>query len=138
MKRHPVAPVGEFPPGTRRRLDVDGRPLVLFNVDGSYYALLDRCPHQGGRLSDGDQIGLVEADVPGEYRYCRRGQIIRCPWHHWEFDMATGRSRVDPERTRIRSYAVGVAPGRELGKGEVLVATTFPVHIEEDYVYVET
>ena len=137
MKRHPVAPVGEFPPGTRRRVEIGGRPIVLFNVDGAFYALLDRCPHQGGPLSRGDQIGLVESSTPGTYSYCRRGQIIRCPWHHWEFDMATGKSHIDPEKTRVRAYAAGVAPGRELAEGEVLVATTFPVHVEEDYVFVE-
>ncbi len=137
MKRHPVAPVSDFPPGSRRSIDIDGRPIVLFNVDGAFFALLDRCPHQGGPLSRGDQMGLVELREPGEYRYCRRGQIIRCPWHHWEFDLATGRSHVDPDRTRVRSYVAGVAPGRVLADGEELVATTFPVHVEEDYVYVE-
>lgn len=137
MKRHPVAPVGEFPAGARRRIEIDGRPIVLFNVDGAFYALLDRCPHQGGPLSRGDQIGLIESDAPGTYLYCRRGQIIRCPWHHWEFDMATGKARIDPEKNRVRAYAAGVAPGRELAEGEELVATTFPVHVEQDYVYVE-
>ncbi len=137
MRRHPVASLSDFPAGARRRVDVDGRPIVVFNVDGDFFALLDRCPHQGGPLSRGDQIGLVESAGAGDYRYCRRGQIIRCPWHHWEFDLASGRSRVDPDRTRVRSYQAGVAPGRALAENEELVATTFPVHVEEDYVYVE-
>ena len=91
MPRHEVARVGEVPPGGRKRVTVGGRDIVLFNVGGEFFALADRCPHQGGRLSEGLLVGLVEAPEPGRYAWSRPGEIVRCPWHGWEFDLRTGR-----------------------------------------------
>ena len=73
---------------------------------------------------------------PGEYRYSRRGEIIRCPWHGWEFDIRTGTSWCDPQRLRVRQYEVAVEPGAQVVEGPY-VAETFPVSVEDDYVVVE-
>ena len=94
-------------------------------------------PHQGGSLCRGKLVGLVEADGPGRYRYTRRGEIIRCPWHGWEFDLRTGKSQCDPKRTWVRSYPAVIAPGSEIAEGPY-VAETFDVVVEEDYVIIET
>ncbi len=45
---------------------------------------------------------------PQEYTYGMERHVLRCPWHGWEFDIATGRSLFDPERTRVRTYTVVV------------------------------
>jgi nitrite reductase/ring-hydroxylating ferredoxin subunit len=136
MARHVVAAVGEIAPGGRKLVQVGGRAVVVFNLGGEFFALGDRCPHKGGSLSQGKLTGLVESSAPGEYRYSRRGEILRCPWHSWEFDVRTGRSRCDPERLRARNYAVSVEPGARLVEGPY-VAETFPVTVENDYVVVE-
>ena len=136
MERFVVARADEIPPGGRKLVSVRGRDVVVFNVKGEFLALLDRCPHQGGSLSRGKLIGLVEATEPGRYRYHRRGEIIRCPWHGWEFDLRTGKSRCDPGRTWVKSYPAAVAPGGELAEGPY-VAETFDVVVEEDYVIIE-
>ena len=109
---------------------------MVFNLGGEFFALGDRCPHKGGSLSQGKLTGLVESSQPGEYRYSRRGEIIRCPWHSWEFDIRTGHSWCDPERLRARHYAVSVEPGARVVEGPY-VAETFPVTVENDYVVVE-
>jgi 3-phenylpropionate/trans-cinnamate dioxygenase ferredoxin subunit len=132
--RHVVAAVRDFPPGTRRRVQVGGRAVVVFNVGGEYFGLLDRCPHQGGPLSKGRLIGLLESSVAGEYRYSRDGEILRCPWHGWEFDLRTGRSCAEPARIRTRTYPVQTEPGAALCG--VLAAETIPVRVEEDYVVI--
>src|SRR3546814_1152533 len=144
MSKHVFATVRDIPPGSRKRVVVKGRAVVVFNLDGEYFGLLDRCPHQGGSLCEGRLIGLLEAHEPGDYSYTRRGEIVRCPWHGWEFDIRTGRSRVDPERTKARAFAVAVAGGAELacaaggeGEPETLQAETFKVTVEELYVVVE-
>lgn len=137
MSRHVVAAVDEIPPGSRKLVDIDGREVVVFNVQGEFFALLDRCPHQGGSLSKGRLTGLVEASAPGAYRLSRPGEIIRCPWHGWEFDLRTGRSWCEPGRVRARSYPVAVEPGSRLVEGPY-VAETFPVAIENDYVVIAT
>jgi nitrite reductase/ring-hydroxylating ferredoxin subunit len=136
MARHVVAAVGEIKPGGRKLVRLDGRAIVVFNLGGEFFALGDRCPHKGGSLSQGKLTGLVESSQPGEYRYSRRGEILRCPWHSWEFDVRTGRSWCDPERLRARHYAVSVEPGARVVEGPY-VAETFPVTVENDYVVVE-
>lgn len=136
MTRHLVAAVSDIPNGGRHKVDVAGRSIVVFNVDGAFYALGDRCPHQGGPLSQGHQIGELRADGPGRHRYCRRNMIIRCPWHHWEFDIETGRSRVDPARVRVRSYEIAVDRKPSCSEGETLTASRFETVRDGGFVYV--
>ncbi len=136
MPRHVVAPVADIPPGGRKRVEVNGRAVVVFNIAGEYFALSDRCPHRGGPLSQGRLTGLLESAEPGAYRYTRLGEILRCPWHGWEYDVRTGKSWCDPERVRARNYRVSVEPGARLVEGPY-TAETFPVTVENDYVVVE-
>ena len=136
MAKHVVAAVGEIPPGTRKLAQVNGRAIVVFNLGGEFFALNNRCPHRGGSLHHGSQTGLVESDAPGRYRYSRPGEIIRCPWHGWEFDIRTGQSWCDPSRVRARRYAVSVERGGRLVAGPY-VAETVPVTVENDYVVIE-
>lgn len=136
MTKHVVAPLGEIPPGGRKLVEAAGRRIAVFNLDGEFFALLDRCPHQGGSLCGGIVTGHVESSAPGEYHYSRRGEMIRCPWHAWEFDIRTGKSWFDPRRMKVRSFPAGIAKGAELVEGP-FVAETFPVRVEDDYVVVE-
>lgn len=136
MSRHVIAAVDELPPGSRKRVELDGREIVVFNVAGEYFALLDRCPHQQASLYHGVLTGYVEAPVPGEYTFSRQGEILRCPWHGWEFDLRTGKSWCDPRRVRVKNYAVSVEPGTRLVEGPY-VAETFPVSVEGEYVVIE-
>jgi len=137
MGKHVVAAVDDIAPGARKRLEVNGRAIVVFNVGGEFFALADRCPHRGGPLSQGRLTGLVESPTPGDYCVSRRGEIIRCPWHSWEYDIRTGKSWCDPERLHARKYPVRVEPGTRLVEGPY-VAERFPVTVENDYVVVET
>jgi len=136
MSKYVVAAVGEIPPGTRKLAEVNGRAIVVFNLGGEFFALNNRCPHRGGSLCDGRLVGLVESSEPGEYRYSRKGEIIRCPWHSWEFDIRTGKSWCDPAKLHIRQYTVSVEEGAKLVEGPY-VAETFPVTVENEYVVVE-
>ena len=134
--RHVVALAAELPPGNRKLVTIRDRGIAVFNVGGEYFAILDRCPHEGGSLCKGKLIGLVESSEPGDYRYSRRGEIVRCAWHGWEFDLRTGKSLCDPDRWRVKSYEVAVQHGADLAEGPY-VAETFPVTIEDDYVVIE-
>ncbi len=60
MSRHVVAAVSEIAPGGRKLVTIKGRPIGVFNIDGEFFALLNRCPHQGGSLCDGHLTGLIE------------------------------------------------------------------------------
>lgn len=126
-QRHQVASISEVPQGSRKIVNVAGRSIGVFNVDGRFFAVKNSCPHQGGPLCLGPTMGLATADSPGEFNYDRDGEILRCPWHGWEFDLATGQSVFDPSRTRVRSYQVEV---------ETLQAETYPVEIEQEAIIV--
>ena len=147
MARYIVATVNEVKPGDRKIVEVAGRSLGIFNIQGEFFALRNRCPHQGGPLCDGRLAGFLTASVPGEYQYSRQGEILRCPWHGWEFDVRTGQSWFDPTRTRVRRYDAKVESGAVLveeieaapsglQKGPY-IAETYSVSVEEEYVVVD-
>src|SRR3954469_5008651 len=108
MAKHVVGMVEEIPPGERKILEIAGRAIGVFNVAGEFYALRNTCPHQGGPLCQGRLTGFVMARIPGEYTYTRKGEILRCPWHGWEFGVKTGQSWFDPPQTGGRAYTVTV------------------------------
>jgi nitrite reductase/ring-hydroxylating ferredoxin subunit len=136
MARHIVATVDDIPPGQRQLVTVKGREIGIFNVDGEYLAIGNRCPHEGASLCQGRIVGLVESSEPGSYRFSRRGELLRCPWHGWEFDLRTGKSWCEPDRTKVRSFELKVEAGGALVEG-ALQAETFPVSIEKQYVVIE-
>ena len=141
--RYVVGRVDELREGERLLVDVDGRTIGVFNAGGRFYALLNRCPHQGGELCRGDLFRALESSRPGEYKYVEGKYLIACPWHNWEFDLETGQSFFDPARTRVRAYRVEVAPGADLlaeqppaAGGRIpgpYTAATFPVEVEGEY-----
>ena len=142
MAKHIIGTIDEIPPGERKLVTLGGREIGVFNVHGEFYALRNRCPHQGGALCKGRVSGFVTARVPGEYEYTRKGEILRCPWHGWEYDIKTGQSWVDPSSVRVRSYEVEVAQIE--GEGEMAglvkgpyVAETYEVTVDERYLVVE-
>lgn len=134
--RHVVARAAEISPGGRKLVIVDGRRVLVFNLGGEFFALTDQCPHKGGSLEGGICTGLVESSTPGEYRYSRAGEMIRCPWHQWEFDIRTGRSYCDPRRLRLMQFDVTIKSGAKLVEGPY-VAETFKVVVEDEYVVIE-
>jgi len=131
-----VGTVDEIPPGGRKIVEVAGRSVGVFNVGGEFFALLNRCPHQGGPLCLGNTHGFLRPAEVGEYDYSRAGEMLRCPWHGWEYDLRTGQSWFDPATVMVRRYDVVVAAGSELQKGPY-VAETYPVSIDQQYVLVD-
>jgi len=133
VSAHVAGRVGDIPPGTRRILELDGRGSVgVFNVDHNFYALRNICPHQGGPLCLGSvhgtsQVQLSE-DRPPILEWIREGEILRCPWHRWEFDIRTGQS-LFPSRMRVKTYGVRIEPPPP--------AEVFKVRIEDGLVIVE-
>jgi nitrite reductase (NADH) small subunit len=109
-RRHVVCAASELPPGGRRIVELAGSSIGVFNVAGAFYALGNRCPHRGGALCRGPVSGTVLPTADRVHRYGREGEILRCAWHGWEFDLTTGQALVDPS-IRARTYAVAVEDG---------------------------
>ncbi len=103
----PVARASEIPPGGRKIVEVKGRSIGIFNVHGSFVAVLNVCPHELAPVCLGAVRGTAVASVPGEYHWVRDGEILACPWHGWEFDLLTGQALADKVK-RLRCYPVMV------------------------------
>jgi nitrite reductase/ring-hydroxylating ferredoxin subunit len=132
VPQYVVGRTDEVPPGSRKIVNVNGRSIGIFNVDGEYFAVRNVCPHQGGPLCAGVVWSQVASSGPGEYEIDAQRKLVRCPWHGWEFELSTGRSWFDPSRTRVRRYAINVVPsGEVVGAGELVEgpyrAETYPV-----------
>lgn len=108
-----VASSDELPMGGRKLVEVAGRSLGLFNVQGEIVAVLNVCPHELAPVCRGRVGGTTLPSLPGEFCWGREGEILACPWHGWEFDLLTGQALADPRR-RLRRYPVRVDGDRVL------------------------
>lgn len=91
------------------------RALLTRLADGELRAVAARCPHQGADLGFGCLTGVVEPDGCGALRLARDGEVLRCPWHGFEFDLRSGEPLVAPpagRRMRLRFLPVAERDGR--------------------------
>jgi nitrite reductase (NADH) small subunit len=107
MKPYFIGLQSEFPENERKLIEVAGKSIGIFRLQGELYALLNFCPHQGAPLCQGLIRPWVTAPKPGEFSFEREGEIIRCPWHQWEFDIKTGCMVIDG-KVRTKTYEVSV------------------------------
>ena len=107
--RHAVAALAEVPPGAHKIVSVAawGKTIEIgiFNVGGHFFAYRNVCPHAGAPVCVGRVGGTTLPSAVGEYVWGRDGEILRCPWHGWEFDLLTGEHLVDAT-LKLRAYAV--------------------------------
>jgi nitrite reductase (NADH) small subunit len=109
-RRFFLCEASELAPGERVVRDVGGRSIGVFNVHGRFFALHNRCPHRGGALCLGAVTGTALPTDGYRYEYGREGEILRCAWHGWEFEIESGRCLVDP-KMRARTFPVEVEDG---------------------------
>jgi nitrite reductase/ring-hydroxylating ferredoxin subunit len=152
-----VSRFDEFPPGGRRIVQAGRRSIGVFRVGDSFYAINNYCPHQGGPLCLGRTKPWVRSTGPGDYAMAEQEALVACPWHGWEYDLATGQSFLGPGEPPARTYEVSVeAGGADAAAGDAppvatgagpptggrrpgpFVAETFPVHVEDAFVVVDT
>jgi len=108
-REHVVATIDEIPPGDHKVVPIGRYGVGVYNVRGSFYAIANYCPHEGGPLCVGRTRGtnIVDDSRPGGARETREGEFIYCPWHQWGFELATGTTAVKPEWS-IRTYPVRI------------------------------
>ena len=101
-------PLDDLPDrGEIRMIAVGGHSVGLIRVGDELHAVADRCPHRGAPLCSGGRTvrGIRYGDGAPE-RGAERA-LLRCPWHKWDFDVASGRCVVHPT-LRVRRYRVTV------------------------------
>jgi nitrite reductase/ring-hydroxylating ferredoxin subunit len=76
-----VAKVNEIPSGKMKHIELDGKEIVVSNVNGKYYAMDDRCGHMNALLS----MGNVSND-----------NLVTCPFHGARFDVTNGKKVKEP------------------------------------------
>jgi nitrite reductase/ring-hydroxylating ferredoxin subunit len=89
-----VSALSELPPGAMKLLALAGIGLAVFNIDGRFYAIRNRCPHEGGPVATGPL----------------KGTLITCPRHGWRFDLTTGQS-TNRGAFSVKTYPVVVKEG---------------------------
>ena len=90
-----IAEIKDLSPGQAAAFDLEGQRIALFNVEGTFYAIGDTCPHRSGPLSEGSVAGT----------------IVTCPWHGADFDLKTGAVMRPPARKGVPSYRVVIDGG---------------------------
>lgn len=90
-----VAKVSEFPPGSRKVVELEGERVVVFNLDGIYHAIEDLCTHDNGELASGEIEGC---------------EII-CPRHGARFDITSGEATAPPAYEAIAHFPTRISEG---------------------------
>lgn len=85
-----IGKAGELRPGTMKRVDIEGRRILLANVDGRFYAADDTCTHEDASLSSG----------------FLKGAWVQCPLHGSRFNVCTGEVLDEPAEENLRTYPV--------------------------------
>jgi nitrite reductase (NADH) small subunit len=132
MGKHVIGKVIDLQPGFRKIVTLENRSIGVFNVNGTFYAIKNSCPHQAAPLCKGVVNGTTLPSAPGEYLYGREGEILRCPWHGWEFDLTNGKSIFDPHKCLVKTYEVTV----EVSEEDSPSVETYPVKVESNNVVV--
>lgn len=95
MARVRVGKADELAPGTAVRVELDGTPVAVFNVEGSFYAIADTCSHEEASLSE----GYLDEDV------------VECPKHGAMFHVPTGEVRSLPATRSVATFRTTVEDG---------------------------
>jgi 3-phenylpropionate/trans-cinnamate dioxygenase ferredoxin subunit len=92
-----VGPVEDLPPGEVKIVREGELAIGVYNIDGSYYAIEDRCSHDDGPLCEGD-FEPEEA-------------VVICPRHGSRFDIRSGRPLTLPAYIPVDTFEVKVEDG---------------------------
>jgi len=91
-----AAKVSEISQGHMKHIEINGKEIVIANLDGKFYAFADRCGHMNARLSRGNI----------------NQNVVTCPFHHAKFDITSGKKKAEP----VLEIPPGMEPYLPLGK----------------------
>ncbi len=106
--RYEAAKVSDFAENRHVIVEVKGVQIGLFRVNGEFYAWRNVCPHAAAPVCEGTVCGTRSLSGVYEYAYCKDQEVLRCPWHGWEFDLISGKHLADEDGVKLRGYEVEV------------------------------
>jgi nitrite reductase/ring-hydroxylating ferredoxin subunit len=125
-----VAKIDEIAPGKMKHVELDGKEIVVSNVNGKYSAMDDRCGHMNARLSNGNI----------------NQNIVTCPFHAAKFDITTGKKvgepvleippDMEPLLPKWQKYMENV--GKEMSYIKTYDQNTYEVTIEGNVIKIKT
>lgn len=86
-----VCKTSDIEPGSGRTVEVNGKAVAVFNIDGTFYAISNTCVHRGGPLGEGEVYG----------------KTVTCPWHGWRYNVTTGANQINPA-VSLETYQIKV------------------------------
>jgi nitrite reductase/ring-hydroxylating ferredoxin subunit len=109
---HDVCAADDLRPGAMVQTSIGSRAIVVARSHaGRLHAFSDRCLHQGAPLVFGKLLAGVAGETAGEYRLADGQEVVKCPWHGYEYDLASGCALFDGRR-RLRTFRVREHDGR--------------------------
>lgn len=115
MEYTSVLKIEELPDKSSKIVQVGNKKIALFNYNNQITAIGNACLHRGGPL------GL------GEVKACYDGHYVSCPWHGWEYNIATG-SAAPGYKDQQAVYEVLIKDGEIWIKNEPIVAAKKAFH----------
>lgn len=109
--RHVACDAADVPEGGRVLVQLGRVSVGIFNIGGQILAIRNICPHAGAPICEGALCGAIVSEGPYERHLAYEGQILKCPWHGWEFKLPEGVTLTEPPE-RLRLYPVSIEDGK--------------------------
>jgi len=104
--------VVDFPPNSISIVELEWRSIGIVHSPSGLYAIRNECPHQGAPICRGVLTGTMLPSSPGEIAYGFNNEIVRCPWHGWEFFVRTGEAVFGITSRKLVTYTVEIREDR--------------------------
>ena len=99
-----ISALADLGRGDRRLISIEGKSIGVFNTGSQIVAVLNICPHAFAPVCRGKLGGTTLPSEPGQFIWGRDNEILRCPWHGWEFDLHSGQCLTD--RRQLKRFPV--------------------------------
>lgn len=110
---HDICALEELEEGVPRLVEVASQTVGIRLWRGRVFAMINRCGHAGAPIALGEIFPVMRSEGPGEpVEVDVEHPEIRCPWHHWGFDLSTGECTARVRRPRLRIYQTRIEDGR--------------------------
>jgi nitrite reductase (NADH) small subunit len=92
--------------------DINQVSIGIFCENGQIYAVRNVCPHKSAPVCQGTVGGTMLPSDPCEFQFGLDGEVLKCPWHGWEFSLVTGDALFGISNRKLKTYPVVIEDER--------------------------